>query len=91
MHFKGIQVLSFEGLNCRQGNCPWVAVCTIQNKLIMQVWGLCQSGSTDIANNLTLSDSLPLLYRSFCEMQLLGDNAVSVLNKYMMPIVLTEC
>ena len=53
----------------------------------MQVWPLCQSGCADVANDLPLLDPLALFDRSLGEMQVLGDYAVSVLDKHVVAVV----
>ena len=54
----------------------------------MQVWCLRQTGCTDITYDLALFDPLALLDGTIGEMQILGNDAVGVLDKHVVAVVL---
>ena len=59
---------------------------TIKQKLVVQMWRLRQARRTHETNDLTLFNSLTFFHGSVGEMQVLGDDAVGVLDKYVVTI-----
>jgi len=58
----------------------------VDDKFVVQVGPGCQPGGAHVANGLALIYLLALLYRTVCEVQILGYDAVGMFDKDMVAI-----